>query len=296
MRVANASISGRSPGLARYVNRQTLQWVLIAALSGALFWVVWLYGNGLRDPRYLDGWLLTSGMSLQLYFHIALKRGTLPPKSAMRWRKIHVFLGYVLIAAFVSHSNFSFPDTGFEWALWTCFVLVTVSGILGTYLAWSAKAKRGIDEGVTYDRVPARRAELAREVRAAVVKTDPAAAELALPAPPHDAWIMDLYTNHLESFFVGHRNFAAHLVGSQRPVRQLTVEIDKLFPYVDRQSQDKLAAIKSLVLEKDRLDFAQVYLGFNKGWLFVHVPVTYSMFVLIVLHILVAYAFSSGGW
>ena len=77
----------------------------------------------------------------------------------MRWRKIHIFLGYLLIAAFISHSDFSLPDTGFEWALWAAFVLVTLSGIFGTYLAWSLQAKRGIDERVRYDRIPTRRAE-----------------------------------------------------------------------------------------------------------------------------------------
>ena len=187
---------------------QTVQGLLIAAISGGLFWLVWIYGNGLRDPRYLDGWVLAGGMGLQLYFHIAIKAAGLSPKSAMRWRKIHIFLGYLLIAAFISHSDFSLPDTGFEWALWTGFVLVTLSGIFGTYLAWSLQAKRRIDERVSYDRIPTRRAELAREVHAAVAETDPAAEAIALPALPHDAWIMDLYTNHLRDFFQGPRNFS----------------------------------------------------------------------------------------
>ena len=214
----------------------------------------------------------------------------------MRWRKMHIFLGYLLIAAFISHSDFSLPDTGFEWALWAGFVLVTLSGIFGTYLAWSLQAKRGIDERVGYDRIPARRAELARDVHAAVAKTDPAAAAIGLPAPPYDAWIMDLYTTHLRDFFQGQHNFTAHLIGSQRPLKRLTDEIDNLSSYVDQQSQEKLAAIKNLVVEKDRLDFARVYLGLTKGWLFVHVPVTYALMVLMVLHVLVVYAFSSGAW
>ena len=233
---------------------------------------------------------------MQLCFHIAIKTASLSPKSAMRWRKIHIFLGYLLIAAFISHSDFSLPDTGFEWALWAAFVLVTLSGIFGTYLAWSLQAKRGIDERVRYDRIPTRRAELARDVHAAVAKTDPAAAAIALPAPPYDAWIMDLYTNHLRDFFQGQRNFTAHLIGSQRPLKRLTDEIDNLSSYVDQQSQEKLAAIKNLVVEKDRLDFARVYLGLTKGWLFVHVPATYALIVLMVLHVLVVYAFSSGAW
>ena len=154
-RTSDASIGVRGLSLvARYLTSQTAQGLLIAAISGGLFWLVWIYGNALRDPRYLDGWLLAAGMGLQLYFHIAIKTASLSPKSAARWRKIHIFVGYLLIAAFISHSDFSLPDTAFEWALWAGFVLLTLSGIFGTYLAWSLQAKHGFDERVGYDRHP----------------------------------------------------------------------------------------------------------------------------------------------
>lgn len=295
-RPADTSIGARRLGLARYLIGLTGPGLLIAALSGGLFWLVWIYGSGLRDPRYLDGWVLAGGMSLQLGFHIAVKTARLSPKSAMRWRKIHIFIGYLLIATFASHSDFSLPDTGFEWALWLAFVFVALSGIFGTYLAWSLQAKRGIDESVGYDRIPARRVELARDVHAAVTQTGAATAAIALPAQPYDAWIMDLYTTHLRDFFQGQRNFTAHLMGSQRPLKFLIGEIDSLSRFVDQQSEEKLVAIKNLVVEKDRLDFARVYLGLTKGWLFVHVPVTYALMVLTVLHVIVVYAFSAGAW
>jgi hypothetical protein len=73
-------------------------------------------------------------------------------------------------------------------------------------------------------------------------------------------------------------------------------EIDELPRYLDQQGQAKLATIKNLVIEKDRLDFARVNLGLTRGWLLVHVPVTYALIVLTILHILVVYAFSSGVW
>lgn len=295
-RAPGALIGGRGRGPGGYLTGSTVQGLLFVVVSGGLLWLVWIYGNGLRDPRYFDGWVLAGGMVLQLYFHIAIKTARLSPKSAMRWRKIHIFIGYLLIAAFISHSDFSLPDTGFEWALWLGFVLVTVSGIFGTYLSWSLRAKRGFDERINYNGIPTRCVELAREVHATVAESDPAAAAIALPAPPYDAWIMDLYTIHLRDFFRGHRNAWAHLIGSQRPLKQLTDEIDNLSRYVDQRSQEKLAVIKELVIEKDQLDFARVYLGLAKGWLFVHVPVTYSLVVLIVLHILVAYSFTSGAW
>ena len=295
-RTPGASIARRGWGTARHLTSKMFQGLLIATISCGFFWLVWIYGNGLRDPRYFDGWVLAGGMSLQLYFHIAIKTASLSPKSAGRWRKMHVFLGYLLIAAFLAHTDFSLPDTGFEWALWVGFVLVSLSGILGVYLAWALRAKHAIDESISYDRIPARRSELARDVHAAVTNPTFDGNLISLPTPPYDAWIADLYTTHLRDFFQGPRNLAAHLIGSQRPLKQLTNEIDNLSRYVDEKSQEKLAVIKNLVIEKDRLDFASVYLGLTRGWLFVHVPATYALTVLVVLHILVAYAFSSGAW
>ena len=295
-RMSGASIGGGGPDSASYLTSQTVKGLLIAAISSGLLWLVWIYGNGLRDPRYLDGWVLAAGMGFQVAFHIAIKTASLSPKLASRWRKMHLFVGYLLIAAFVSHSDFSLPDTRFEWALWVGFVLVTLSGILGTYLSWALQTKHGIDESINYDRIPGRCADLARDVHGVVTSPDPAAAAIALPAQPYDAWIKDLYSAHLRDFFKGHRNLTSHLVGSQKPLKRLTDEIDGLSRYVDQRSQEKLATIKNLVVEKDRLDFARVYLGLTKGWLFVHVPVTYSLTLLVVLHILVVYAYSSGPW
>jgi len=294
----------RAPGTSRAIGDlgysaslgRMLQGIALAAMSAGLFWLVWLYGNGLRDPRYLDGWLLAGGMCLQLGFHIAIKSAALSPKSAVRWRQFHIFLGYLLIAAFVSHSNLSLPDTGFEWALWACFVLVTLTGLFGTYLAWSLRAKRGTSERMSSDRIATRRAELARDVHAIVETAEPEPLLLPLPAPPYDAWVMDLYTNHLREFFSGPHNFTAHLIGSQRPLKQLLDTVDGLSPYVDKQGQDKLATIKALVVEKDRLDFARVHNGLSEGWLFVHVPVTYALIVLTLAHVVTVYSFSSGDW
>jgi hypothetical protein len=280
----------------RYLTGRSVQGLLIAAISGGLFWLVWIYGNGLRDPRYLDGWVLAVGMSLQLCLHIAVKTARLAPKFISVLRKFHIFIGLLLIAAFISHSDFSWPDTGFEWALWVGFVLVTLSGIFGTYLARSLQPKLGIDERVGYDRIAKRRAELAQSVQVIVAMSEPTAATAILPAPPYHAWIMDFYTNHLRNFLQGRGNVIAHLTGSQRPLKRLTDEIDNLSRYVDNQNQEKLEAIKTFVVEKDRLDFAAVHLGLTKGWQFVHVPLTYALIVLTVLHVLVVYAFSSGAW
>jgi hypothetical protein len=290
--VSPAISRGPKSGLAG----QVFQAAFIALTAGLLSWLVWLYGNALRDARYLDGWLLAAGMVVQVYFHVRLRQGPLSPRAAATWRQIHIFVGYVLIALFFSHSNFSLPDTSFEWALWAAFLLVALSGVLGTYLAWSVPAKLGPEDATVFERIPIRRAELAKQIHTLASKPDNGQLALALPAAPYEDWILDLYRTQLREFFQGPRNTAAHLFGSQRHLKRLTGEIDNLERYVGKSGQGKLNAMKALLLEKDRLDFARVHLGLTKLWLFIHVPVTYGLVILSVLHILVVYAFSSGVW
>ena len=108
-RVSGGSIGGRGPGLAGYLNSQTVQGLLLASISVGLFWLVWIYGNGLRDPRYLDGWVLAGGIGLQLFFHVAIKTRRLSPKSAMRWRKvtkaISVTAQMLLVRTVLAHAH-----------------------------------------------------------------------------------------------------------------------------------------------------------------------------------------------
>ena len=80
----------------------------------------------------------------------------------------NALIGYLLVAAYISHSDSSLPGPALEWALWAGFVLVALSGVFGTYLTWSLETKRRIDDDVTYDRIPTRRAELARDIHAIV--------------------------------------------------------------------------------------------------------------------------------
>jgi hypothetical protein len=286
-----------TPSLRQGASReQIFQAVWVTLASGVLFWTVWLYGSALRDARYLDGWLLAAAMALQVAFHVRRKTSSLSPAAALTWRQIHIVVGYVIIALFISHCDFSLPDTNFEWVLWICTVLVLLSGILGTYLTWAAQAKLRSGDEIVLDRIPKRRMEIAKEVHAIAVSSERDQLVLELPVAPYKEWILDFYKTQLKSFFKGPRNRLAHFVASQRHMKKLIGDIDDLERYVDKSGREKLNAIKALVIEKDRLDFADVQLRLSKAWLLVHVPVTYSLVVLIVLHILVVYAYSSGVW
>jgi hypothetical protein len=293
--VSRARTTGRGFDTSGLLTRGLLPFVIIAGLSVGLLWFTAIYEGSLRDPRYLDGWLLAGGMGLQLFFHIGIKSG-FSPRSVLRWRTFHILLGYLLIAVFVSHCDFSWPDTALEWMLWIGFVFVTMSGAANAFFVWSMRSKLLADSSLSFERIPIRRAELERDVQAAIMAEDPAHTALGLPPPPYDAWIADLYANQLREFLQGPRHAVAHLIGSQRPLRFLIDEIDEVSRYVDARNRDKLGVIRDVVVEKDGLDFAHVHLGLSRGLMLLHVPITYALIVLTVAHVMIVYAFASGGW
>lgn len=290
------ALSGRDMGPAARLLGLGLKGLPVASLVLVVAWLVSTYGDALRDPRYLDGWLLAGGISLQFLFHMAVSGRMLSPKVAMRWRRVHIALGYLMIPTFVLHSDYSLPDTGLEWALWMTFVLISVSGVFGIFVAWSLKSRNVIDGNLDDARLDAQRAKLDRDVHAIMATPHPSSAATALPPPPYDAWINELYSDSLMAFFERRPSFLSHLTGSRNRLQLAVDEIDGLAGFVDEPSQNKLAAIKNLVVEKDRLDASHFALTLSRGWLQVHVPVTYMLLILTVVHVLVVYSFSSGAW
>ena len=62
-------------------------------------------------------------------------------------------------------------------------------------------------------------------------------------------------------------------------------------PAVQRAVLEKLA---QLVRRKDGLDYHHALQTALKLWLFAHVPLTYSLIIFSLLHIVLVYAFSGG--
>ncbi|MBX2804385.1 MAG: hypothetical protein KTR19_00310 [Hyphomicrobiales bacterium] len=267
----------------------------ILATALILTYFAWAYESALRDRSYFDGWLLASAIGLQIWFHARRKVVSNSFISNKSWLSIHIFNGYVIIGVFLSHTKYSLPDSFYEWLMWLSLVLVSLSGIFGTYLKWGAQAKlRGQDE-LSPERAKRRHKELAVAAMN-LARPEEETLELPLPTAPYQAWLEDFYKSTLRPFFGGPQNYLSHMVGSQRHMKKMLEEIDGLDRYLNQEGREKLHAIKQLVLEKDRLDFALVQMQLSKIWLLVHLPLTYGLFVLAFFHVIVVYSFASGAW
>lgn len=251
-----------------------------------LYAIGWLYGTTLRDARFLDGWILCTGMVLLVLFNVRKKLPMLPLGRAATWMQFHLYIGYFVVAAFLLHTGFSLPGAPLEWALWALFVIVALSGVIGAYLTRTTPAKlEQHSERVLFERIPTFRVGLAQEVEALAIDSVDQAGSLT---------ISNLYVNTLHEFFRRPRNLLLHLQSSRRPLARIHGEIDNLKQYLDDAGKKRLTKIKDLVQAKDNLDYHYAHQGLLKAWLFVHVPATYGLIVLMIAHVAIVYAYSSG--
>ncbi len=253
---------------------------------GSVWWLAEAYHFSLRDPRFLDGWILFAGMAAQFLFHIRRNAGVSRRLHDASSTQTHIVIGYVVIGAFVVHTSASLPDTFLEWALWGLFVLVVVSGIVGSYLMVAVPVKiEQHSTPVAFEAIAKRRLELAQQAEVLATTAEDAESLRA---------IWQIYSTTLRRFFNGPKNLFAHLKGSKLPLKRITYEMEAAELVSDELDRKTLQSLKALVIEKNDLDFQQAHLGLLRAWTFVHLPATYGLIVLMILHIAVVYAFSSG--
>ena len=266
----------------RIIRNTALTAIFVLVLWG----LDWLYSTTLRDPKFFDGWILLSGMAFLVLFNARKKLSMLPLGRAAVWMQLHLYVGYFVVAAFILHAGLSFPSGLLEWGVWSLFLIVALSGIVGAYLTRAIPSKlEQHSERVLFERIPGFRAGLATEVEALAIDSVNQEASLS---------ISNLYINTLHDFFRKPANILAHLRNSAGSLTRINSEIDTLNQYLDSSGQERLAQIKDLVRAKDNLDYQYAQQGILKLWLFIHLPATYGLIVLVMTHVAVVYAFSSG--
>jgi len=251
-----------------------------------LYGLIIIWDINLRDPRYLDGWLLAAFMMLQLTYHV--RRGDRGRTfiTAARWMKLHIYTGYVVVALFLVHSQFRMPNSFIEWVLWILFVVTALSGIIGAYLSSTIPARLDLHhQGIDFDSIPRVRRHLASE-----------AAQVAAQAEQHPTLrpIVAFYSTTLYDFLARPRDLHSHIRHSPRPLQIMSQKIETLESGLSGEATEVIQKIRQLVTTKAYLDFQYAQQLMLQAWLFIHVPATYGLIVASVLHVAHSYAFTTG--
>ncbi|MBI3876934.1 MAG: hypothetical protein HY300_13440, partial [Verrucomicrobia bacterium] len=97
-----------------------------------------------------------------------------------------------------------------------------------------------------------------------------------------------------QDFFAGPRNFLAHLFEVSSPLNRLLHRINELNRFLNAKECALMDEVVVLVRQKDGLDYHYSLQLALKLWLFVHIPLTYSLLLFTLMHVVLVFAFSGG--
>lgn len=274
--------------MSRVLTRRRAAGLAILVLLSAAF----VYGASL-SRAVLDrsseatGWVLVGLCVFLLAFNIRKRLTAFPFGRGHYWLQAHVYLGLFSGAVFLAHTGWRMPAGLLDWILWLVFAGVFVTGVVGIGLSRLVPLRlnsRG--ERVIFERIPAFRMQLAREVEGLVLRAVQEAAS---------STIAELYTKRLLPFLSGTRNFWSHLFSATAHRQALQSEIAAVRRYLPPEGNALLDEIQDRVLTKDDLDFQYTWQLLVKGWLLLHLPLSCALVPLVAVHVVVNYAFSLGG-
>ncbi len=272
------------------IHRTTLHRLArVALLLAASAAAIWLHEEARPDhPHlpFLTGWALLALMLVLTLYNARKKIAFIPLLSSRLWLQFHIYLGLFTGLAFLLHIAWRWPGGVFETLLAAAFAAVTLSGIVGWWLSRAIPRRLTTVGGeVPYERIPI----IARDIR---LKAE----AMVLQAIPKSkaTTLADFYAARLASFFDGPGNLGPHLLGSRRTVNNHLAHLAEVRRYLSAEEKNTADQLGELIRRKDALDFHRAGQLVLKSWLFVHIPLTYGLLVLTLVHIYLVYAYSGG--
>jgi hypothetical protein len=250
--------------------------------------IAWCARAGRTHPHiaYLTGWGLLAAVVVLALYNARKKLSFLPLVSSRAWLRLHSWLGMFAAVLFFMHAGWHVPTSPLGAVLLALFVGVTLSGVIGWWLS-KVLPRRLTSAGgeVPYERIPVIRRALREKAESLVVAGIPIAGASTLA---------DFYAARLSSFFAGPANFTAHLLGSNHSLNSMLADLGEAKKYLSNHERSSAIELAALVREKDALDLHRSMQLVLKGWLFVHIPLTYAMLSFIVIHVVVIYSYAGG--
>jgi len=228
---------------------------------------------------------------------------------AQAWMRAHLWLGALSLPLILLHAGFLFGH-GLTSALMWLFAVVYVSGFFGAFLQHTMPRRltRSVPMETIYDQIGHVRRQLVREgdtvvagasgkleisvaVRPEPLEASAEAAESALAsvmrvAADEGAAFREFYTREMRPFL--ERPSRHHPLANPTSA---AASFGKLRPLVPSRFEGAIADLESLCEEERQLLRQERMHRLLHGWLIVHVPLSFALMALAIVHIVMALRF-----
>ena len=267
-----------------FSRRRIFNIALLAGAVGAFWFSQEARVQSLRPAALFTGTVLFFTCVGLAFFNARKKLPFIPLLKASVWTQFHVYAGWFSVAVFLTHTGFRIPNGLFETALYLVFSTVALSGVFGIIISRVYPQKlRMHGENVIYERIPGLRHQLQKDTEEIIWKSVQETKSFTLAK---------FYESRLKNYFSQQQNTFSHLIGSEAPFNKLNEELQQLQRYMVAAERTFLAEVIKCVAAKVNLDQQRACQGMLKYWLFVHIPLTFSLLLMGSIHGLLALAFS----
>lgn len=255
---------------------------LVAALWAWLWWV----DSSLGATAYQSGYVLYGMVVFLAAYNLRKKLPGLPLGSSRVWLQLHLYVGVTSVFLLGMHISWRQPNGYFETALFALYAATVGSGVWGLYLTRTIpKQLARTSEQFVWERIPRLRSDLLRRSRAAVLQGVSQTGVTTLA---------EFYSDRVDNYLAAPRGAAYFVRPSSAVRRRVMAELTDLRRFLTEAEEAASEKLFAIIRKKDDLDFHQARQGLLKGWLFLHIALTYTLIAFATLHGVVALAMRGG--
>jgi hypothetical protein len=230
----------------------------------------------LRESAIYSGALLLAVVLALTLLNGRKKLPFLPLMRAATWLQIHIYAGFFCFFIFLLHINFSPPRGALEITLAIVFCVVVLSGFFGIFISRTLPSRLTFSgEPLIYERIPAYRHEIQQNVEQLIRRSE---------LETQSSTLADFYLEKLRPFFQRLPGAFYAFGGIDRRVERLLKELTALNRYLNEEEKAIANEIRDWIETAQNLHFQYAAQRMLKLWLFVHIPFTYSLILLAIVH------------
>jgi hypothetical protein len=258
----------------------------LAVLAAALIFLHRMLRVALQPAGLYTGLVLYALVVALTLFNARKKLPFLPLLRASTWMQFHIYTGWLTVLVFLLHTNWRWPHGTMEQILEGLFMAVAVSGVFGLLISrWLPARMTRSGEPVIYERIPALRLRLRAHVEARVRHGEETTGSSSL---------FDFYVGHLRTYLVRKPGWWLALAGTDPMLLRVRSELQALERYLNPDEQVIARELEECIEAKRDLDYQYAGNRLLKLWLFVHIPLTYSLIILGLVHGCLAIRYTAG--
>jgi len=266
---------------------RSIAWQILTLILIALIYLATrISEDTLRDPRFIDGWFLTAAFCFQLMLNMGIKFSKDFVEKKDIWVTLHTYCGFLTVAVFIFHAELQVPDNSLEWAMWLFFSLLIVCGVAGKFLRPSTFGVADTDTA-----------------RQSTAITDQRLTEMGIEAErladkliddADSRTISNFFINTIYPFLMRRQNWFSALKIRSRTEKTILFQVDDLKHDLTGAHATELNNLKGLIKEKFDFDRQSAINKLSRIIYMLHITSAYSLCIIVLAHIIIVSAFSSG--